>query len=712
MNEVRFSSNLETASIENKVVSLEVSKETGNIVRLFDKRMKSDLVKGDLKAPSVAFVINGEYLIPDREHGFSLSDVSFSEDNYSGKLILSLVDKAGLWEIKQTFKLRREEGLIEKEVTIRYSGKEKQKMQSLAFIIPKIGFGEPKDWSYQILGHFPPERVYFDKLSAGREVGDTITAAIIHHSPSKCNLLSFFYSETEEKYLQIKEGQGTVELVHILPVQARLDQKREVSTGIQYLCCVPGDYKQGLAGFQTLYDLIGLKYPSDAPEWVRCALIFQCHPGGCMETECRDIGGSAYFKEHYLPHIKKLGFNTMYFLPVMQFHGGPYVGWDFYKIDERAGGEEELKSLVRAAHDENIRVMYDIVPIGRSFDYPDLKKFEKWMCRDEEGEYVKSWGVLRALDYTHKEYQNFIAKVAEHYVREHGIDGYRVDSAFGDSPNWDPTRTDRPTASAHGGIAMMGKMRKAIKRVKRDAVLLPEVFNQIEFFKVSDFIYDYSLFGIFSKFFDYPPAEWCNHLRKWLELQRYITPKGAVWMRFVTNHDTFRAANYYGVGLARALNAICTLIDGNLLFYMMEEVGSQPFYQKLFAIRKALPELNYGTTSYETVECSKPEVFTCLREYEKACSIAAVNLTPKRMKVQIKFPVPKPLRECERLALIDSWNGKPLGIVETKSLVDGKISVETIMDGYGCAVITVRPIAQSQKIGKIMEKMGLRSLNR
>ena len=707
MKNIHFLSDSETVSIENKFVSLVISKETGNIVRLHDKRVGFDLIRGSLEALSVAFVINDEYLIPDREHGFSTNNISFSENDEAGKLTLSLTDERGLWEIKQIFSLRKEEGLIEREAAIKYSGEKKQKMQALAFIIPKIGFDEPKDWSYQILGAFPPERVYFNNLSEGREVGDAITAVIIHHSPSKCNLLSFFYSEMEEKYLQIKEGKDTIELVHFLPVQARLDQKRNVSIGFQCLYSVPGDYKKGLAGFQNLYDLIGLKYPDDSPEWVRSALIFQCHPGGCMETECRDIGGSTYFKEHYLPHIHKLGFNTMYFLPVMQAHGGPYVGWDFYKIDERAGSEEELKSLVQEAHKLNIRVMYDIVPLGRSFDYPDLKKFEKWMCKDEEGNYVKSWGVLCSLDYTHKEYQEFIAKVAEHYIREHDIDGYRVDSAFGDSPNWDPARTDRPTASAHGGIAMMEKMRKAIKRVKRDAALLPEVFNRIEFFKVSDFIYDYSLFGIFSKFYDYSPAEWCNHLKKWLELQKYITPKGAVWMRFVSNHDTFRAASYYGIGLARALNAICTLIEGNLLFYMMEEIGSQHFYQKLFTLRKALPELNYGTASYEIVKCSKEEVFTCLREYEKACSVVAVNLTPEKMNVQIKFPIPKSLREWKRLALIDSWNAKPLGVVETESLTEGEINVETSIEGYECSIITIRPLTQPQNLEKIMKKISL-----
>lgn len=384
----------------------------------------------------------------------------------------------------------------------------------------------------------------------------------------------------------------------------------------------------------------------------------------------------------------------------MQAHGGLYVGWDFYNIDERTGSEEELKSLVQAAHNKGIRVIYDIVPIGRSFDYPDIKKFEKWMCKDEQGKCIKTWGVLCAFDYAHKDYQNFIAKVAEHYVREHGIDGYRVDSAFGDSPNWDPMRTDRPTASAHGGIEMMDKIREVIKRVNKDAALLPEVFNKIEFFKVSDFIYDYLLFSIFSKIFDYPIAEWCNHLKRWLELQKYMTPRYAVWMRFVSNHDTFRAADYYGVGLARALNAICVFIEGNFLFYMMEEIGSQHFYQRVLNVRKALPELNYGTASYENVECSSEEVFTCLREYGEKCSIIAVNLAPEKMNIQVKFPIQNIFFKHKHLALIDSWNKKLLGIVETKSLIDRKISVESTIDGYECAIISIRPVTRSRKMGR------------
>jgi len=355
--------------------------------------------------------------------------------------------------------------------------------------------------------------------------------------------------------------------------------------------------------------------------------------------------------------------------------------------------------------------MYDIVPIGKSYDYPDLEKFNKWMCKDEEGKPVKTWAILHALDYTNKEYQKYIAKVAEHYVQEHDIDGYRVDSAFGDSHNWDPSKTERPTASSHGGIALMNEMRKAIKRVKLDTVLLPEVFNRTEFFKVSDFIYDYSLFLVFSEFFKYSPSEWCRHLREWLELEKYTAPKGAIRMRFVSNHDTFRAADYFGVGLARALNALCTVIDGNLLFYMFEEVGSQDFHQRLFTIRKALPELNYGTCSYD-VECDKQEVFTCLREYKGACLVAAVNLTPESLKVQVRFVLPETLlKKRSDLAVIDLWNGE-ISIIGKESLSDGKVKVETNLEGYGVRLFTVRSFKSPLKIESIIEEIGLPSWRR
>lgn len=708
MNKIRFFSSSETVQIENNLIKLQLSKETGNIVRLSEKIKKQEIIKGDLKAPAVVFVINDEYLIPDKEHGFILSDVSFDNEGASGKISLTLKDKDSLWEVKQEFNLRLKCGLLEKKAEIQYFGKDKKKLQSVAFIIPRVGIGKLEDWSYQILGHFPPERIQFNKLIAKREVGDATTSAIIRQSSQDWNLLTFFYSETEEKYLQIKEGQDSIELVQIIPVQARLDQKRKVSVGIHYLYYVQGSYKQGLKGFHDLYDLIGLEAPKDTPDWARDALIFQSHPGGCMETECRDIGGAVHFKEHYLPYIRKIGFNTFYFLPVMQAHGGPYVGWDFYKIDKRAGDEKELKSLVHVAHKNGIRTMYDIVPLGKSFDYPDLDKFEEWMCKDEQEQRVKSWGVLRAFDYTHKDYQKYMAAVAAHYVREHNIDGYRVDSAFGDSHNWDPSRTDRPTASAHGGIAMMNEMRKAIKQVKRDTVLLPEAFNKIEFFKVSDFIYDYSLFIIFSRYFNYPTSEWCTHLRNWLNLQRYISPKGAVWMRFVSNHDTFRGPDYYGVGLAKALNALCTVIDGNLLFYMYEEIGSQPFYQRLFAIRKVLPELNRGSTSYDAVKCDKQEVFTCLREYGKACSVPAINLTPDKVRVEIEFQLPKMLLNGKSgIAIIDSWKKKIFHLVERDSLLNGKVKLETVLEGYACRIFTVRPIKEPQNIDYLMKETGL-----
>jgi hypothetical protein len=228
MSQIHFFSSSETVQIENNLIKLELGKEIGNIVRLFDKINKHEIIKGDLKAPSVAFVIDDEYLIPDKEHGLNLSDVLTDDEGTSRKITLALKDKDSLWKVKKEFCLRLKCGLLEKKAEIQYFGKDKKKLQSAAFIIPRVGIGKLEDWSYQILGRFPPERVQFNNLVVDRGVENATASAIIHQSSQEWNLLTFFYCETEEKCLQIKERQDSIELIQIIPTQARLDQKRKV----------------------------------------------------------------------------------------------------------------------------------------------------------------------------------------------------------------------------------------------------------------------------------------------------------------------------------------------------------------------------------------------------------------------------------------------------------------------------------------------------
>ncbi len=109
-----------------------------------------------------------------------------------------------------------------------------------------------------------------------------------------------------------------------------------------------------------------------------------------------------------LPHLKKMGVNTLYLLPIMRFSkyskkgdlGSPYSVKDFFLLDEGLKDplthdaftlDEEFRLMIEAAHALNIRVMIDIIPKTNAIDSNFIKDHPEWFywikC-DEKPHYV------------------------------------------------------------------------------------------------------------------------------------------------------------------------------------------------------------------------------------------------------------------------------------------------------------------------------------
>src|SRR5215472_6295911 len=79
-------------------------------------------------------------------------------------------------------------------------------------------------------------------------------------------------------------------------------------------------------------------------------------------------GGDFYGIQEHLPYLKDLGVTTIWLTPIYDnedhtgrdYHG--YGAVDLYKTEEHFGSLEEYRSLVRAAHEQGIKVIIDIVP--------------------------------------------------------------------------------------------------------------------------------------------------------------------------------------------------------------------------------------------------------------------------------------------------------------------------------------------------------------
>lgn len=97
--------------------------------------------------------------------------------------------------------------------------------------------------------------------------------------------------------------------------------------------------------------------------------------GGSCSNLSDYCGGTFKGVENHLDYISGMGFDAIWISPVVEnydkgYHGYWATNWE--KINSHFGTEDELKSLVQAAHDKGIWVMVDVVanhvgPVGDDF---------------------------------------------------------------------------------------------------------------------------------------------------------------------------------------------------------------------------------------------------------------------------------------------------------------------------------------------------------
>ena len=90
--------------------------------------------------------------------------------------------------------------------------------------------------------------------------------------------------------------------------------------------------------------------------------IYECHIG--MAQEEGKIGSYREFTQNILPRIKKLGYNTIQIMAIMEhpyYASFGYQVTNFFAPSSRFGTPEELKALINTAHKMGITVLLDVV---------------------------------------------------------------------------------------------------------------------------------------------------------------------------------------------------------------------------------------------------------------------------------------------------------------------------------------------------------------
>lgn len=231
------------------------------------------------------------------------------------------------------------------------------------------------------------------------------------------------------------------------------------------------------------------------PDWAKNAVVYQIFPTRFATTE--DVPDKLWYKApiawnddlkgnlrgiiEHIPYLKELGVDVIYMTPIFRSNTShKYDTIDYYAVDPSLGDENDLHELVDKAHANGMRVMLDGVFNHTSpdfFAFKDIKKngnkseYYDWYYLDSDDisfgsrtekpsyqsfAYV---GMMPKLNLSNPETADYVTGVACHYIKEFGIDGWRLDVAD------------------EIGHSFWKKFRKAVKAVNPDALLVGEVWH-------------------------------------------------------------------------------------------------------------------------------------------------------------------------------------------------------------------------------------------
>ncbi len=138
-----------------------------------------------------------------------------------------------------------------------------------------------------------------------------------------------------------------------------------------------------------------------------------------------------------LPYLKALGINAIELLPPAEFP--TELSWGYnttnpFAVEARYGDADGLRRLVKAAHQQGIGIIVDVVYNHFGPDDLDLWRFDGWSVNDGGGIYFYNdwraatpWGENRP-DYGRGEVRQYLRDNALMWLRDFRVDGLRFDA--------------------------------------------------------------------------------------------------------------------------------------------------------------------------------------------------------------------------------------------------------------------------------------------
>ena len=313
-----------------------------------------------------------------------------------------------------------------------------------------------------------------------------------------------------------------------------------------------------------------------------------------------------------LDSIKALGVNVIWLMPIhpigaINSLNSPYCIKNFTEVNPEFGNLEDLRTLVREAHNRKMAVILDWVANHTSWDNPWIQN-KTWYTQDAAGNIIHpagtNWMDVADLNFDNSLMRQEMIKALKYWVLAANVDGYRCDAA-----DYVP-------------FSFWKQALDSLKKIpNRQLILLGEGARTDHFTAGFQTNFGWSFYdknvGVFQN------GQSAAGYLTTHQSEYNAIPAGSHRLRFTSNHDKCAWEDtplvfFGGKNGSMAAFVVNTYLGGVPLIYNGQEVGCPvklPFfsrspinwttnpdmfaaYKRIMAIRAAHPALRSGTLEY------------------------------------------------------------------------------------------------------------------
>ena len=359
------------------------------------------------------------------------------------------------------------------------------------------------------------------------------------------------------------------------------------------------------------------------PDWFRKGVMYQIQPRAFTPE------GTIKAAEAKLPELAALGVTVVYMCPVTvsdddprrdmwsprQVKSGfnnprnPYRTGDYFHIDPEYGTDEDLRSFVKAAHANGVKVLLDMVYLHCGPSARVLKDHPEYFSYDKNGK----------LDFTNRAVREYFKANMVYWLVDFDVDGFRCDVA--DCIPLDFWEEARDVCErVKGGIVILaegcrhGNTRHAFDANYNWPVCLSWLRPILKGDSKEGYNQQWAAGGV-----DVSKFKGVAKLRAAAEQYAAKCPRGTLNMNFIENHDTvnddydFRMEKRCGWDNQTLGLALCFAMDGIPLIYNGQEIAD--------SCRHSI----FGHSPEVTIDWSVANAKAGRRRREMVCALAALR---------------------------------------------------------------------------------------